>query len=68
MPEMGGIEATEIIRKEFGNKPVIVALTANVFAEDQERCIEAGMQEVLMKPVQKIQFVRILEKYFDETQ
>ena len=61
---MGGIEATEIIRKEFGEKPVVVALTANVFTEDQARCIEAGMQEVLMKPVQKGELVRVFEKYF----
>ena len=64
MPDMGGIEATELIRKEFGDKPVIVALTANAFAEDRTRCLEAGMQEVLTKPVQKTELLKIFNLFF----
>mmetsp|Transcript_17958 Transcript_17958/g.25053 ORF Transcript_17958/g.25053 Transcript_17958/m.25053 type:complete len:405 (+) Transcript_17958:1407-2621(+) len=64
MPAMGGIEATEIIRKELGERPIIVALTANAFAEDRARCLEAGMQEVVTKPVQKSELLKVLKMFF----
>ena len=53
MPALGGIEAARQIRKsglDSGQLP-IVALTANVFADDVEENIDAGMQAVLPKPV-----------------
>ena len=57
MPEMDGLEATHAIRKlenemTFGHCP-IVALTANALQEDQERCLEAGMDDFLTKPITK---------------
>ena len=52
MPEMDGIEATRRIRmKKHGYQPRIIALTANAMAEDKERCIEAGMDLFLAKPI-----------------
>jgi PAS domain S-box-containing protein len=56
MPEMDGIEATEKIRaleRANGARPpvVIVALTANIFPADRERCFDAGMDNYLNKPV-----------------
>lgn len=52
MPGMDGYEATRIIRsdKRFGSLPII-AMTANVMAEDRARCKEAGMDGHLNKPV-----------------
>jgi PAS domain S-box-containing protein len=51
MPIMSGIEATEEIRKK-GNKTLpIIALTADVFKEGKERCLEAGMNDFLSRPV-----------------
>ena len=53
MPEMDGIEATKIIRSqssEYGNIPII-ALTAHVYDEDREKCLKAGMNEYLAKPL-----------------
>jgi signal transduction histidine kinase/CheY-like chemotaxis protein len=50
MPEMDGFEATRIIR-ELGGETPIVALTANVFQEDIERCLEAGMNDHIGKPL-----------------
>ncbi len=53
MPVMDGIEATRLIRKFSPPKCdiPIVALTANVMAPEQQKCREAGMNDVLMKPV-----------------
>ncbi len=61
MPVMGGVEATEIIRSHEMRRswvvsndfrPVyIVAMTANVMASDRERCLQAGMNDYLAKPL-----------------
>jgi len=53
MPEVDGIEATRRIRSSeaAGRGPWIIAMTANVMAEDRERCIASGMQDFLRKPV-----------------
>jgi CheY-like chemotaxis protein len=62
MPEMNGYEAARSIRtmKEEKAKTVpIVAMTANVFKEDIEKCIEVGMDDHIGKP---LDFEKILEK------
>ena len=52
MPVMGGIEATEKIIEIWGdNKPRIIAMTANVLAEDQKQCFAAGMDDFVGKPI-----------------
>ena len=55
MPEMGGFEATGIVReqeKKSGRRLPIVAMTAHAMKGDRERCLEAGMDGYLAKPVQ----------------
>ncbi len=51
MPVMSGIEATEEIRKRGNTTLPIVALTADVFKEGKERCLKAGMNDFLSRPV-----------------
>ncbi|MEL6187284.1 MAG: ATP-binding protein, partial [Myxococcota bacterium] len=51
MPERDGLQATEAIRASIPDAPPIVALTANAFAEDRQRCREAGMADFVSKPV-----------------
>ena len=52
MPVMDGIEATRRIRINLGGTPLpIIAFTANAFGEDSTRCLEAGMNDFVSKPV-----------------
>ena len=62
MPEMDGLEATRLIRSGFRHQPYIIAMTANAMSEDRDRCIEAGMDEYVSKPVRIDVLQAALEK------
>jgi len=53
MPEMDGLETTRRIIKKWGDskRPRIIAMTANVMKGDREKCIEAGMDDYIGKPI-----------------
>jgi PAS domain S-box-containing protein len=63
MPLMDGYEATRKIR-EGGNAIPIIALTANAVDGDQDKCIEAGMQGYITKPVVRDELISTLGKLF----
>ncbi len=54
MPEMDGFEATHAIRQGNRQKDIpIIAVTANVMEGDQQRCLDAGMNDYMKKPIKK---------------
>jgi len=64
MPVMDGIEATRLIRADqrFRELP-IVAMTANAMAADRERCLSAGMNDHIGKPIDPTELVRVLSQW-----
>ena len=64
MPEMDGITATKVIRRlRPENGPKIVAITAYALEGDREKCLEAGIDDYISKPVQVKELSAILKKY-----
>jgi CheY-like chemotaxis protein len=63
MPEMDGMEATKEIRRRGYAAIPIIALTAHAMKGDREKCIEAGMDDYITKPVKRENIFEILEKY-----
>lgn len=68
MPEMDGFEATaEIRRREKPGKRIpIVALTASVMKGDREKCLEAGMDDYMSKPLDPDELGRVLKKWIEK--
>jgi CheY-like chemotaxis protein len=67
MPEMDGFEATQVIRLE-GSKAQnpgipIIAMTAAIMQGDREKCIQAGMNEFIAKPVQQKELEKMLARW-----
>ncbi|HEU5407964.1 MAG TPA: response regulator, partial [Nitrospira sp.] len=70
MPEMDGFEATNLIRKLEGlgtpHHVPVIAMTANVMQGDRERCLAAGMDDYLSKPISVDALARVLDRVNQE--
>jgi CheY-like chemotaxis protein len=68
MPEMDGYEATRCIRAdvEKANQPIIIAMTANALQGDRGKCIEAGMNDYMSKPIMIDEVRRIIIKWYEK--
>ncbi len=62
MPVMDGYEATKEIRK-FNNKIPIIAQTAYSFEEEKIKCLEAGCNDYITKPFNRVNIVQLIERY-----
>jgi two-component system sensor histidine kinase/response regulator len=64
MPVMDGIEATRVIRSDsrFETLPII-AMTANAMAADRDRCLEAGMNDHIAKPIDPDQLFSVMLRW-----
>ncbi len=68
MPVMDGLSATQAIRaikSPHFVQPIIIAMTANAMKGDRERCIAAGMNDYISKPIKLPQLSEILAKWFE---
>jgi CheY-like chemotaxis protein len=65
MPVMGGLEAARLIRaneQAGGGHTPLLALTAHAMAEDRSRCLAAGMDDVLTKPLKSLELFATIER------
>ncbi|QIK37846.1 response regulator [Caldichromatium japonicum] len=69
MPGMDGLAATQLIRQQLSKRPLpIIAMTANIFVEDRERCLAAGMDGFLPKPVRPETLYDMLDHWLSRSQ
>ena len=69
MPVMDGYEAAQAIRvleASLNRRTPVVALTANAMREDQERCLRAGMDDYISKPIKRDVLARTLERWLNK--
>ncbi|MGC3967286.1 MAG: response regulator [Pirellulales bacterium] len=64
MPKMDGLEATGLIRKlPAGERIPIIALTAHAMSGDRQKCLDAGMDDYLPKPLDIRKLLEVVEEY-----
>src|ERR671938_686744 len=65
MPEMDGFEALRLIRQQQNRTGVhvpVIAMTAHAMSGDRERCLSAGMDDYIAKPISRDEVFRVIER------
>jgi CheY-like chemotaxis protein len=63
MPELDGVEATKILRNKLSLKTPIIALTANAFRTEIDKCMSVGMNDYITKPFNEEELLKIIYKH-----
>lgn len=63
MPVKNGLETTEYIREHLDKVIPIIALTANAFKQEEERCLQAGMNDFISKPFDEDKMIRLISQW-----
>ena len=67
MPEMDGYEATWAIRRDLGNRKLpIIAMTAHAMKSERQKCLDAGMNDHIPKPVEPQRLLAVLARWIGE--
>ena len=61
MPEMDGLETTQVIRKLAIEQPYIIAMTANAMSQDRDECMQIGMNDYIAKPMRLAEIIKTLK-------
>lgn len=67
MPVMDGYSATQILRKDGDATPVI-AFTAHAFAQEREKCLKVGCNDILTKPIHRQELIAMVRQYAQQAQ
>ncbi|CAI6049402.1 Sensor histidine kinase RcsC [Paenibacillus sp. JJ-100] len=70
MPKLNGFEVTQAIKESLSSEdcPYIVAVTANALRGDRERCLKAGMDDYISKPIKSESIYQVMETYYNKKQ
>jgi CheY-like chemotaxis protein len=63
MPEMNGKDAARMIRKKGFTQIPIIAMTASTMKGDREKCLEAGMNDYIAKPIKRESLYQAIKKW-----
>ncbi|MNR65040.1 Signal transduction histidine-protein kinase BarA [compost metagenome] len=63
MPTMDGYTATRLLKQEQGCRAPIIALTAHAMKGDRDKCLAAGADDYLAKPVARQELLELLERW-----
>ncbi|NHN33017.1 PAS domain-containing hybrid sensor histidine kinase/response regulator [Paenibacillus agricola] len=68
MPELNGLDASRSLKASFpsGGCPIIIAVTANALKGDREKCLSAGMDDYISKPIKREVITEMITKYFPQ--